>query len=127
MVCSITAAHLTSGWTESIYTAQVKMIMSVEHMKERYESPYHSFFKFYGNQWPDNGSYEGWWGHDTLPKLNYEESQELENYILDIGRKWVSAPYNVDGWRLDVAADLGYSKEYNHEFWKKFRKAVKEG
>ena len=93
---------------------------------ERYESPYHSFFKFYGNQWPDNGSYEGWWGHDTLPKLNYEESQELENYILDIGRKWVSAPYNVDGWRLDVAADLGYSKEYNHEFWKKFRKAVKE-
>ena len=54
-------------------------------------------------------------GMDTLPKLNYEESQELENYILDIGRKWVSAPYNVDGWRLDVAADLGYSKEYNHE------------
>ena len=38
----------------------------------------------------------------------------------------MSAPYNVDGWRLDVAADLGYSKEYNHEFWKKFRKAVKE-
>ena len=93
---------------------------------EKYESPYHSFFKFYGNQWPDNGSYDGWWGHDTLPKLNYEESKELENYILDIGKKWVSEPYNVDGWRLDVAADLGYSKEYNHEFWKKFRKAVKE-
>ena len=33
---------------------------------------------------------------------------------------------NVDGWRLDVAADLGYSKEYNHTFWKKFRQAVKE-
>ena len=93
---------------------------------EKYESPYHSFFKFYGNQWPDNGSYDGWWGHDTLPKLNYEESKELENYILDIGKKWVSEPYNVDGWRLDVAADLGYSKEYNHEFWRKFRKAVKE-
>ena len=93
---------------------------------EKYESPYHSFFKFYGNQWPDNCSYDGWWGHDTLPKLNYEESKELENYILDIGKKWVSEPYNVDGWRLDVAADLGYSKEYNHEFWRKFRKAVKE-
>ena len=37
---------------------------------EKYESPYHSFFKFYGNQWPDNCSYDGWWGHDTLPKLN---------------------------------------------------------
>ena len=28
--------------------------------------------------------------------------------------------------RLDVAADLGYNSEYNHRFWKKFRKAVKE-
>lgn len=93
---------------------------------EKYESPYHSFFKFYGNQWPDNGSYDGWWGHDTLPKLNYEDSDTLEKYIIDIGKKWVSPPYNVDGWRLDVAADLGYSKEYNHTFWKKFRKAVKE-
>lgn len=91
-----------------------------------YDSPYHNFFKFYGNQWPDNNSYDGWWGHDTLPKLNYEESAELEEYILKIAAKWVSPPYNVDGWRLDVAADLGYSREYNHEFWRKFRKAVKD-
>mgnify|MGYP001037145863 CR=1 FL=1 len=93
---------------------------------ERYESPYHNFFKFYSNQWPDNNSYDGWWGHDTLPKLNYEGSKELEEYILSIGRKWVSAPYNVDGWRLDVAADLGYSPEYNHYFWKRFREEVKK-
>ena len=38
----------------------------------------------------------------------------------------MSPPYNVDGWRLDVAADLGHSPEYNHLFWKRFRKAVKE-
>lgn len=63
--------------------------------------------------WPDNGSYEGWWGFETLPKLNYEGSQELWNYVLEIGRKWVSPPYNVDGWRLDVAADLGHSPEVN--------------
>lgn len=92
-------------------------------------SPYHSFFKF-GDEsdegWPYNNSYEGWWGHDTLPKLNYEESEALENYILDVGRKWVSPPYNADGWRLDVAADLGHSAKYNHRFWKKFRNAVKE-
>lgn len=25
-----------------------------------------------------------------------------------------------------MAADLGYSNEFNHEFWKKFRTAVKE-
>lgn len=93
---------------------------------ESYNSPYHTFFRFFSNQWPDNNSYDGWWGHDTLPKLNYEESDKLEEYILGIGKKWVSAPYCVDGWRLDVAADLGHSREYNHEFWKKFRKVVKE-
>ena len=32
----------------------------------------------------------------------------------------------MDGWRLDVAADLGHSEEYNHQFWRAFRKAVKE-
>ncbi len=91
------------------------------------DSPYHSFFKFKeGSQWPYNEEYDGWWGHNTLPKLNYEESEQLEEYILRIGKKWVSEPYNVDGWRLDVAADLGYSSEYNHRFWKKFRRAVKE-
>lgn len=91
------------------------------------DSPYRDFFAFQNQQdWPDNGSYEGWWGHDTLPKLNYEGSKELYEYILNIGRKWVSPPYNVDGWRLDVAADLGHSPEANHQFWKDFRKAVKE-
>lgn len=93
------------------------------------ESPYHSYFKFIeteDDKWPNNGSYEGWWGHDTLPKLNYEGSKELYDYIINIARKWVSPPYNVDGWRLDVAADLGHSPETNHQFWKDFRDAVKE-
>ena len=93
------------------------------------DSPYHDFFSFFeedDSKWPGNGSYDGWWGFDTLPKLNYEGSKELEEYILNIGRKWVSAPYHADGWRLDVAADLGHSPEYNHEFWRKFRNAVKE-
>lgn len=91
------------------------------------DSPYRSYFKFHDpNRWPYNTSYDGWWTHDTLPKLNYEESRELYDKILQIGRKWVSAPYNVDGWRLDVAADLGHSNEFNHQFWKDFRKAVKE-
>ena len=58
--------------------------------------------------------------------LTMKIHRSLEEYILHIGRKWVSAPYNVDGWRLDVAADLGHSNEYNHQFWKKFRKTVKE-
>ena len=93
------------------------------------DSPYHTFYKFHDSadgKWPYNTTYDGWWGHDTLPKLNYEGSKKLEEYILNIAKKWVSPPYNVDGWRLDVAADLGHSEEYNHKFWQKFRDVVKE-
>lgn len=91
------------------------------------DSPYRSYFDFHDqNAWPYNPTYDGWWGHDTLPKLNYEGSGELLEYVLHIGKKWVSPPFNADGWRLDVAADLGHSQEFNHYFWQQFRKAVKE-
>jgi alpha-glucosidase len=89
-------------------------------------SPYHTFFRFMKDDWPNNSSYDNWWGNDTLPKLNYEDSPKLYEYIMKIGRKWVAPPYNIDGWRLDVAADLGQSPEYNHKFWREFRKVVKK-
>ena len=93
---------------------------------ESEDSPYRTFFKFYQEDaWPYNHHYDGGWGHDTLPKLNYEESPKLYEYIMAIARKWVSPPYNVDGWRLDVAADLGHSSEFNHKFWHDFRENVK--
>ena len=91
------------------------------------DSPYHDYFRFREeDRFPCNSTYDGWWGHETLPKLNYEGSRELEEYILRIGKKWVSPPFNADGWRLDVAADLGHSPAYNHQFWKRFRRAVRE-
>ena len=35
------------------------------------DSPYRSFFRFNNeHEWPYNEFYEGWWGHNTLPKLN---------------------------------------------------------
>ncbi len=90
------------------------------------DSPYRNYFDFRDeSKWPYNDTYDGWWGHDTLPKLNYEHSKHLFDYILYIGRKWVSPPYNADGWRLDVAADLGHTPEFNHNFWQEFRRAVK--
>lgn len=91
------------------------------------DSPYHDFFYFYPDgSWPDNTHYDSWWGNDTLPKLNYEESEKLASYVMRIAKKWVSEPYNADGWRLDVAADLGHSEDYNHGFWRKFRESVKK-
>ena len=89
------------------------------------DSPYRSFFNFREKGSGRYGEYEGWWGYNTLPKLNYEGSPELCDRIYSIAEKWASPPYRIDGWRLDVAADLGHSDEFNHTFWKEFRRRVK--
>ena len=78
------------------------------------------------NGWLDNDSYEGWWGHNTLPKLNYEGSEKLYQYVLDYREMLAFPPYSIDGWRLDVAADLGHSPEMNQWFWERFRAVVSE-
>jgi len=90
------------------------------------DSPYRDYFRWYDEAWPRNDAYDSWWGHDNHPKLNYEASAQLRAYMLHIAAKWVSPPYNADGWRLDVAADLGYSRETNHAFWRDFRRTVKD-
>ncbi len=41
------------------------------------KSPYRSFFKFLQKTGRIIRNYDGWWGHDTLPKLNYEDSESL--------------------------------------------------
>lgn len=87
------------------------------------DSPYHDRFVFRNRACTE---YEAWWNVPTLPKLNYEGDPSLERDILNVARKWITGPFGADGWRLDVAADLGHSEKYNHEFWKKFRTAVKE-
>ena len=90
------------------------------------ESPYRDRFFFEkGGKWPCNACYKGWWDNVTLPKLNYGNAEKLREYILEIGKKWVSPPYSADGWRIDVAADVCDTEAENHAFWQDFRKAVK--
>lgn len=89
-------------------------------------SPYRKYFDFRSENWPYNRDYDGWWGFDTLPKLNYEASAALYDSVMDIAARWVSKPFNVDGWRLDVAADIGHSPEFNHEFFKRLRRTIKD-
>ena len=84
------------------------------------KSPYRGYFGF-----RDEHNYHCWWDIETLPKLYYEQSAALCEEILQVGEKWVSEPYCIDGWRLDVGADLGQSREFNHMFWKEFRSRVK--
>ncbi|MFD1739838.1 glycoside hydrolase family 13 protein [Bacillus salitolerans] len=54
----------------------------------------------------------------SMPKLNTENPQ-VKEYLLEVGRYWVRE-FNIDGWRLDVA------NEVDHQFWREFRKAVKD-
>ncbi len=84
------------------------------------KSPYRGYFDF-----KDERDYHCWWNIETLPKLAYERSNRLCEEIFRAAEQWVSPPYSVDGWRLDVAADLGQTPEFNHLFWKEFRRRVK--
>ncbi len=50
--------------------------------------------------------YESWIGVKSLPKFNYESIRLREKLITgtdSVIRKWLRAPYNLDGWRVDVA------------------------
>lgn len=90
------------------------------------KSLYHNYFTWYDSNWPNNDCYESWWGFDNHPKLNYENSPQLFDYIMKLAAKWVSHPFYADGWRIDVAADVGTNPDFNHKFWREFRSTVKK-
>lgn len=54
--------------------------------------------------------YVGWWGLASLPKLNYN-SAKLRALMFEgegsVVRKWLRAPYAMDGWRIDVGNMTG--------------------
>ena len=50
--------------------------------------------------------YESWYGVPALPKLNWG-SDELRERMLAVTRRWLDAPYELDGWRIDVANMVG--------------------
>jgi alpha-glucosidase len=56
----------------------------------------------------ESGDYEAWWGIKSLPKLNWL-SAELRRRIQAVAREWTQEPYELDGWRVDVANMTGRS------------------
>ena len=52
-----------------------------------------------------------------MPKLN-TSNKEVREYIFEVARKYLRL--GIDGYRLDVADEI------SHDFWKEFRKVVKE-
>ena len=78
-----------------------------------------------------DGTFVGWAGYGSLPVLDYrnEEVRELiykrEDSVL---RKWLKPPYNIDGWRFDVADVFGRNDEVQlaDELWPEICKAIRD-
>ena len=80
---------------------------------------------FGGNtEYNDGFSYENWGGYNLLVKLN-QRNPEVQNYICDVIRFWVSE-FDVDGIRLDAADVLDFdfmralrrtAAEVKKDFW----------
>lgn len=92
----------------------------------RADSPYASFYLF--KEHPT--SYVGWFDFDSLPKLNYR-SQALRDAVYrdpdSVIQHWLAEPYQLAGWRFDVANMQARCFEYqaNLEVWREVRAAVK--
>lgn len=85
------------------------------------------FFTFH--QRPDD--YACWLGVKSLPKLNYR-SEKLRQVMYagqgSVFRHWLRAPYQADGWRIDVANMLARQgrDQLGLEVGRGIRQAVKE-
>jgi alpha-glucosidase len=71
------------------------------------EAPEGDFF-FFTND--DHTEYVSWLNTPSLPKFNWNSAQ-LRRRFFDgkdsVVARWLSAPYNLDGWRVDVANMTG--------------------
>ncbi len=91
------------------------------------DSEYAEFYTFYKH--PED--YASWLNLvKTLPKLNYRSSKlrdtiyRKENSVMQF---WMQEPYNIDGWRLDVANMLARQDDYQAhcEVYQEMRKSLK--
>lgn len=66
----------------------------------------------------EKGNYEYFGVCKYMPKFN-TSCESLQQYLIGVATHWIKN-YDIDGWRLDV------SDEVSHDFWRKFRTAVKK-
>ncbi|UOQ71555.1 glycoside hydrolase family 13 protein [Hymenobacter cellulosilyticus] len=98
--------------------------------KNQQASPYANWFMV--TSWRDAAKgtrfeYNGWFGVKTLPELKEDATGIVagpKEYIFNATRRWMNpmnkgAAHGIDGWRLDVAYDVG------HPFWKSWRQHVR--
>ncbi|MEN9608759.1 MAG: hypothetical protein RLZZ06_690, partial [Actinomycetota bacterium] len=57
-----------------------------------------------------NTKYDSWFGVASLPKFNWNSKELRKRFIQgpkSVVAKWLKAPFNMDGWRIDVANMTG--------------------
>lgn len=88
-------------------------------MEKGKNSRYYDWFLIEGDV-PDleKMNYECFAACNYMPKLN-TSNEEVQEFLLEVAVYWIRE-VDIDGWRLDV------SDEVSHDFWRKFRKAVKK-
>ncbi len=108
----------------------VKSFAFEDVIKNQQKSPYSDWFSVDSWEDPAKGTkfqYKGWFGVKTLPEFKEDEKGIVagpKEYIFNATKRWMN-PMNkgiqdgIDGWRLDVAYDVG------HPFWKDWRKWVR--
>lgn len=87
--------------------------------KKGRRSPYFDWFVILGDApCKEPLNYEVFAFCDYMPKFNTSNPQ-VQEFLINIAVSWIRK-YDIDGWRLDV------SDEVSHDFWRLFRKKVKE-
>lgn len=89
-------------------------------LKNQEKSQYKDWF--YQLKFPIDTSvppnYEAFAYVSEMPKLD-TSNPKVREYFCEVGKYWIRE-VGIDGWRLDVA------NEIDHEFWRAFKRAVKE-
>ncbi|MBR4668925.1 MAG: hypothetical protein IKO76_09235 [Butyrivibrio sp.] len=78
-----------------------------------------------------DGSIKGWAGYKGLPVLDYRKDEVREIIYRgkdSVIRKWLREPFNIDGWRFDVADVWGRNDEVQlaDELWKELCEVIRE-
>lgn len=87
-------------------------------LEHKRNSRFKSWFEgvTFNDSLPDGFDYKGWWSYKALPELKEENGTliaPIRDHIFDITRRWMDPNGDgdpsdgVDGWRLDVAEDVG--------------------
>ena len=116
--------------SEKLHENEMKLVLdiSIKHtgLEHKWVKEHREFYFQ-----KEDGSLMGWAGFSSLPVLDYR-NEELRDLVYrskdSVLRKWLKPPYNIDGWRFDVADVLARNDEVQlaDEIWKEVCEAIRQ-